>query len=190
VTAPIVALFTGPPGTGKSTLADTIGREIHAPVFAWDWVMAPLRQVPSVHQAVMALPHRDRWAVGYALLDQLVEKQLRNGQHALIDCVARAGAEARFAATANRHAASFFVVECSCDDPDLHRTRVEGRVRAIPGWYELEWAEVQVSRESYEPLRCAKVVVDAGAPLGANLDRVRRHLGIGEDGDAKTGRDG
>ena len=102
VNTPIVALFTGPPGTGKSTLADTIGRELPAPVFAWDWLMAPLTQVEPIDRAMQSMERRDFWSVGYALLDQCTEKQLRNGQSALIDCVARAGAEARWAATANR----------------------------------------------------------------------------------------
>ena len=80
---PIVALFTGPPGTGKSTLADTIGRELAAPVFSWDWLMAPLTQVAPIDAGPARRWNASAfWTVGYALIDQLVEKQLRNGQSA------------------------------------------------------------------------------------------------------------
>lgn len=187
VAVPLVALFTGAPGTGKSTLADAIGRELGAPVYAWDWCMAPIRQVKPVFDVVMALPPVERWSLGYSLIEQLVEKQLRNGQSALVDCVARLRVEQRFAAAAARHDASFSVIECTCDDEALHRQRVEGRVRAIPGWYELDWADVKRTRDSYEPVTCAKLVVDAGAPLDRNLERVRAHLGLGKDATTATG---
>ena len=185
---PLVALFTGPPGTGKSTLADTIGRELSAPVFAWDWIMAPLTQVEPVDRAMQAMERSDFWAIGYALIDQLTEKQLRNGQSALIDCVARERAETRWAATAARHDAPFFVVECTCADENLHRRRIEGRTRGIPGWYELRWDQVAQTRRTYAPLGGATLAVDAGEPLETNLARVRAHLRIGKDERGTRGR--
>jgi predicted kinase len=36
---PLVAVFTGLPGTGKSTLAEQVARAVGAPLFAGDWLM-------------------------------------------------------------------------------------------------------------------------------------------------------
>lgn len=44
---PTIVLFTGLPGTGKSTLAERVARAVKAPVFAGDWLMGALKPAPS-----------------------------------------------------------------------------------------------------------------------------------------------
>lgn len=75
-----------------------------------------------------------------------------------------------------RLGASFAVVECVCSDAAVHQTRIEGRRRDIPGWYELTWEGAARGRDAYRPLDQPKVVVDAIDSLDANLDLVRRAL--------------
>ena len=139
-TARVVA-FSGAPGTGKSTLADEIARDLDAPAVSWDWLVAGLTIFPEVQQVFEAMERDTFRDVGYAQYD-----------------------------------APMFVVECVCSDVDLHRSRVVGRTRGIPGWNELEWEWVESSRRSYEPLQCDKVVLDAVDPLTDNLARVRAYL--------------
>ena len=66
--------------------------------------------------------------------------------------------------------------ECVCGDVDVHRSRVDGRRRGIPGWYELTWERVERGRRRYEPLREPKVVIDAVESLEHNLAVVMHHL--------------
>ena len=94
----------------------------------------------------------------------------------MLDLVARAPVRAEGEALAERYGARWAVIECTCADPDLHRSRVEGRRRGIPGWYELTWEHVAGSRRHYEPLAGPKLVLDAADPIEANHARVRDYL--------------
>lgn len=79
---------------------------------------------------------------------------------------------------ADGYGASVSVIECICSDLDVHRARVEGRSRDIPGWYELVWEHVAAGRERYVPIEGLKLVLDAMHPFEHNLALARRHLGL------------
>lgn len=78
-----IVVFSGLPGTGKSSLADVVGRELNVPVFASDWLQATLKrsQLGDVAEKRIGF-------VGYELLTTLAERQLMLGQSAILDSVA------------------------------------------------------------------------------------------------------
>ena len=159
-------------------------------MIAFDWALAALTPFPELYDPLNAMERERYQDVGYALMAQAVEKQLRNEQSVILDCVARARALERWSEMAAAHDAPMRIIECVCSDADVHRSRVDGRIRAIPGWYELEWSHVERSRAIYEPIPNEKLTVDAVDPLDANLARVRAYLGLGNDPAGRTkGRD-
>jgi predicted kinase len=181
---PGIVVFSGVPGTGKSTLSDAVAREMRAPVFNWDWLMAAIRPFDAVQQ-VLDAGERDVYRdVGYALIHHPVLRQLQLGQPSVIDCVVRQRALDRWSAAAADAEAAVHVVECTCSDEALHRTRVEGRDRGIPNWDELEWEWVLEARRTYEPLAGDKLVVDAVDPFAQNLAAVRDYIGLTTRNDA------
>lgn len=175
-----LVVVTGWTGAGKSTIAERVGRELDATVASFDWLMSALRAEPEIWAHVEVPVERQR-RVGWNLLSRVAEQQLRQGSSCVLDLVARAEPVHEWRQLAAHHGARFAVIECVCSDIDVHRSRVDGRQRAIPGWYELEWDRVERGRQLYEPLPEPKVVIDATESIDANLDRVRRHLVKGDE---------
>jgi predicted kinase len=170
-----LVVVTGWTGAGKSTIADAMANELRATVASFDWVMSALRCHEDVWSAVEEPVELQR-RIGWDLLSRIVEQQLRGGRSCILDLVAREQPRQEWAALADRYSASFAVVECVCSDVEVHRRRVDGRRREIPGWYELKWEWVERGRQLYEPLSEPKVVIDAIEPLEHNLGVVMHHL--------------
>lgn len=161
-------VVTGWTGAGKSTVADGVARELGGAVASFDWLMSALRVSPDVWSAVETPVELQR-RVGWDLLSRVAEQQLRRGVSCVLDLVAREEPRQEWEALAQRYGARFGVIECLCSDELVHRSRIEGRDRGIPGWYELEWARVAAGRERYQPLNEPKLMLDAVRAADANL---------------------
>jgi len=160
----------GLPGTGKSTLADALAASRGCPVFNKDRLEASLwRDGITAEQG--------SWDAAEHLLTTLAGEQLRRDQSAILDTVARRpDSRAAWRAIAEEFDARFRLIECVCRDRDLHRRRLEGRVRGIPGWYEVSWDQVERSRARGEPWVEEHLVLDAVEPFAANLAAARSYL--------------
>jgi predicted kinase len=167
-------VFTGLPGTGKSTLADLTAQALNVPAFAGDWLMGALKPA----RPVLVNLDRDTYLQLYrSLLRSLIHRQLILGQSAIVDCVVPDTVLDDWRQLAAEYDASLLVVECVCTDEVLHRSRIEGRVRGIPGWHEVGWDHVERMRAESPALQTDRLTLDAVNPLAANLDVLLRLLG-------------
>ena len=175
-----LVVVSGWTGAGKSTIADGLGVALSATVVSFDWVMSGLRSFPELWDVVERPVDRQR-EIGWTLMSRVAEQQLRRGGSVVLDLVARDQAIERWRALAAEHGAALSVIECVCEDEQLHRARVEGRRRDIPGWYELTWEQVLRTRAGYVPLSVAdKLVLSAMQPVETNLDAALRYVTRGQ----------
>lgn len=78
------------------------------------------------------------------MLTSLAESALGLRRSVILDSVAGTEEVRRDWRGAARAAdAALVVLVCVCSDVGIHRSRLEGRQRGIPGWPELSWGDVE-----------------------------------------------
>jgi predicted kinase len=164
-------VFSGLPGTGKSTLAEVAGRQLRVPVFAVDWLLGSLTPFGGYHLDELL-------KAGAELLTTLALRQLELGQSAILDFPAEdLTTRTRWRTLAHAAGAQFRVVVCTCSDRELHRARLEGRKRGIPGWHEGgNWANVERRMTEFPPWTGEVLTIDAVQPLAQNLATVLKYV--------------
>lgn len=168
----MLLLMTGPPGTGKSSIAEKAAESLAAPVLSWDWVMAALTEFDDVQAAVSGMTRVQHRRVGWSVLWNLATAQLRRGSSVVLDGVARDVEVEGTRAVAHAVGASTLVVLTSCSDLAVHRIRIEGRTRQIPGWHELSWDNVSHFLDAWVAPTDVDLHLDAMDSVDANVARL------------------
>jgi hypothetical protein len=96
----------------------------------------------------------------------------------VLDGVARALQVETLRLLAAESGARFVVIMTECSDPELHRSRVDGRERHIPDWYELDWSHVEQSRQTWNPDMAVDLKVDTARPLSTIGQAVDDHVAL------------
>lgn len=131
----MLIVFSGLPGTGKTTLAHALAQRIAAVYLRIDTIEQAIRNA-----GVLA---GDIGASGYQVANPLALANLRLGHAVVADCV-NPVAESRqaWAATARSAGVALLDIQVICSDTQEHRRRVESRRSDIAGLVPPSWASV------------------------------------------------
>lgn len=166
----------GLPGTGKTTIAEFLAGRFSIPLFSRDLIEAAVvvseLDFPTKHDEIPNLS-----GVGFSVMSMLAEQQLMHGQSAILDSTARSQQiRDEWFAISRRYGATHLAIHCVCSDPKVHRQRIAGRKRGIPGWYELTWAQVVDAASRFDDWTSDCLICDCCNPLESNLALVEEYI--------------
>lgn len=153
----MLIVFSGLPGSGKSTLSSALAQRLRIPLL-------------GVDDADAALDHAS--LTGYLVIQSIAARQLRLGLDVIVDAVNPVQpARDAWRTLAGRFGAQLVHVEVVCSDPELHRQRVLARGTS--------WERVLERQAEYEPWREERIVVDTATASVPDLaERLERDLRV------------
>lgn len=160
----MLIVFSGLPGTGKTTIAQHLARRTGAAYLRIDVIEQALRDAGvSVG------------ASGYSVANALALSNLRLGHTVIADCVNPVReSRAAWQATAETAGVALLNVQVVCSDAQEHQRRVETRTGDIAGLVPPTWQSV-LSHE-YEPWAPAPLTLDTAKITAAQaVESITQH---------------
>ncbi|MFC6338260.1 AAA family ATPase [Pseudomonas sp. CCM 7891] len=147
----MLIVFSGLPGTGKTTIASALARRINAVYLRIDSIEQAIRDAGALVQEV--------GTSGYRIANALALSNLGLGHRVIVDCVNPVFESRDDWSKVARHAGVPLVnIEVTCSDKAQHRRRVETRTGDIPGLVPPTWQSVMA--HTYEPWADAPFSID------------------------------
>lgn len=161
---PKLIVMSGLPGTGKSTLAESIARNLKLPILSVD----PIES--AIIKAGIAKSFETGYAA-YTVADSLAREQIKIGSSVIIDAVnAEDEGKQVWIDCAESLRIPLIVIECRINNTELHRKRLEERVRGLHGFKEITWERVEERRKSYTPWEVDALTLEMSNELTENLE--------------------
>jgi predicted kinase len=174
-----LVIFSGLPGTGKTTLAHLVAHRLRIPLLSIDDVVAAIPNHMSRH----ADPF---WEDMIRILLNLVECQLEQGFSVVVDSVFMGEDRYQAYEIAGRHEAAFRPIYAYLSDERIWEKRVHQRVETAP--IEIRdkvatWERIQAQSKHFHPWKPGTALfVDGVNSVEVNLDEVLRFITTAEGG--------
>jgi len=146
---PVLYIFSGLPGVGKSVLAKALAEKTKSVYL----------RIDTIEQAIRDLCSFEVQGEGYRLAYRIAEDNLRLGNSVVGDsCNPWDLTRREWQQAAVNSDADYINIEVICSDKTEHRRRIESRKSDIPGLVLPDWENV--SSRKYETWESPRILVD------------------------------
>jgi predicted kinase len=166
----MLVMLSGLPGSGKSHLAQALALDLRAVIVSVD----PIEDAMIRSGLPMSF---ETGIVAYEVGATIAATQLRNGFTVIADAANYVEASRDvWRGIADDVGVGLKAIEVICSDPDLHRSRLEGRRRGLCAYPEPTWEHILRRETEIEPWTTPRLVIDSVPDLGVTLATARRYL--------------
>lgn len=167
----MLIVIAGLPASGKSTVADDLGRALHCAVLGVD-------QAEAAMWRAGVSPSQPTHHAAYLVVDALAAEQMALGHDVIIDAVnGPEQARAQWRRLADRSRVELRFIEVQCSDEHLHQQRLASRRRRIEGFPEPSWEGILRRRAEFPAWTDPRLTLDTLNPQADNLEAALEYLG-------------
>ena len=167
---PFLIVMSGLPGSGKSTIAEGIAQRLSIPILSVDPIESAIITAGIARSFETGL-------AAYLVAEALASEQLKQGISVIIDAVnAEEEGKDVWRGLAQRHGLDLIILDIVVSDQELHRKRVEARVRNLHGIGEVTWDTVEARQQAFTPWAEPTLRLDAAGDVEANVDAALRYI--------------